>query len=658
MKIPAIINFSNIHKKQIFEENTPEYKALMALRDDGTWKDYVNEQLGLGVSVRYDSSSNVFATQPDRFINNELKENYGTQMLEDDEEVDIDDDNIDIEAGDDLLSNIMVDDEEGDELPDYSLATEPIEMEVQPPVLQPEQNNEQINNNQMQVVSLDDVMSIIQQVMGNSNSPTANPTAAMPDVSGSKDSPLQGGAEALKKVYFQGDGNEILNSDFNALGGQVDNFESHVKGVEPYVKTIGGAPSKTGAAEQPGLKNIDMNFDGTSENNCGDAIIPDNFGTVIEPQADVVDMEVSEPIPSEDPFDLGAGLGDPTRLVKDLPVSSDFDPEEEDEEEYGHDKDTELLLDTDEDEASEPVNGQDEDESSMQEADGDDFKHPDLDRITGGLDYDETPDEEFVDMPEEDFEQPYEEPKAKSITANKDINIGGQRVKLILTGVMITADELSYIGEAVKNAGNSLKQINGKGKELNIIVETADKNFTINYVDTPNNKTKTPFSIANHKFTSLEEALERINYKKSLKEAEVFEKIVGEDIFMREFGMIKESDIFDYMKEPASHVTGWNVMSVGYLNLKNGLNETFSKITQTGKEQNTLVMSNDGTYYLIKGNLKERSKIGTKKELVETKAKKSLGNVQVVGLFENTQEGLGSIMYKIKRTAIPLLVWK
>ena len=65
-----------------------------------------------------------------------------------------------------------------------------------------------------------------------------------------------------------------------------------------------------------------------------------------------------------------------------------------------------------------------------------------------------------------------------------------------------------------------------------------------------------------------------------------------------------------------------------------------------------------GGYYLIKGNLKERSKIGTKKELVYLKENKNYGIAQVVGIYENNASGLGKIMYKIKRTSVPLLVWK
>lgn len=632
MKVPAIINFSDIHDRKIYDDKTAEYKALMSLRENGEFKEFACEQLQLGISIIYDISSNVFAVQPEWFSNNELRENFDR----------LNEDDIDIEADDDFISNILNDDimdYEKEEMIGSKIVNDFKNDEPEFPEFEP-QIDEPINDNKMQVVSLDDVMSIIQQVMGNNASSSGANATSQTTTNG----PLQGGSEALKKSYFQNDGNETLNSDFEVLDNQINSFESHVNGAEPYVKTIGAIPSHNGTPEQPGLLNIDKDFDNSSSNTGSS--IADSQDTIIEPQADVVDME-------DDPFELGLNSTDPARLIKGLPTSDDFDTEDD----YCHDEDTELLLDTD-DEEQNPVYGPDEDMSSMQEAD-DDFKHPDLDRITGGIDYDDEPEDDIVDMPEEDFYIPFDEPIVNTVTANKDVNIGGQRVKLILTGVMITANELDYIGEAVKNAGNSLKQINGKGKEINIIVETADKRYTINYVDTPNNKTKTPFSIANHKFTCLEEALERINYKKSIKEAEVFNKIIGEELFTRNFGGINESDIFDGYKEFTNmNDTGWNVMSVGLLNLKNGLNETFSKITQAGKERNTLVRTKDDKYYLLKGNLKERSKVGTKKQIIDLKAKKSLGDVEVIGLFENTHEGLGDIMYEIKRTSIPLLVWK
>ena len=46
------------------------------------------------------------------------------------------------------------------------------------------------------------------------------------------------------------------------------------------------------------------------------------------------------------------------------------------------------------------------------------------------------------------------------LLTNKYININGQQVKLILTGVMIQMPELNYIGEEVKKSGNKLKEIN------------------------------------------------------------------------------------------------------------------------------------------------------------------------------------------------------
>ena len=640
MKIPASIDFSDTYDRKIFDENSKEYKALSSLVKSGEFKEYQNQQLIMGVSVRYDMTSDVFTVQPDKFQNNELKE--GLELSSGDD--------IDIESDYDELDKFMSDDDgiEDEELvpsidPALPPSDEDVEAEYQ---TWQSQTNEPENNNQMQVVSLDDVMSIIQQVLGNGPGAPAVTASMAPVASEStpegKSGPLEGGKEALKKVYFQGSGNETLDSDFEALYNNIQNLESHISGDNSYANVINANPSLEGAVEQPGLKVMNSFED-----------------TVIEPQAEIVNMNAGAYVAKygqdQEPGyyeDSEEGLMGPDRLVSDLPASDD-DIQDYDSDDEGK----EFLLDIEEDE--DIIDGQDEDESSMMEAPGDEnYKHPDLDRFSAVDDY--SPEEESfdVELGLDELFPAYEEPMTPKITANKQMNIGGQQVQIILTGVMITAPELNYIGESVSKMGNKLKCIHGKDNEINIIVEANNKQYTINYTEEKRNVTKTPFSIKNKfKFSSLEEALSTINYKRVEKEAKVFKKIMSKDVINRGTNNFKDADILKEFKD-IKNISAWNVKSVGFLNLKNGLNETFSRITQTGKESNTLVKDENNNFYLIKGNLKERSKIGTVKELIDLKEKKNYGNVEVVRLYENTDEGLGEIMYDIKRTSVPLLVWK
>ncbi len=586
-----------------------------------------------------------------------------------DDDLNISGEDIDIESDDDWLTNLMngepelktEEPTEGMVSDETTISPDPITKEPEFPEFEPT-NDEPTNDNKMQVVSLDDVLSIIQQVMGNTSAPVNTPavptgTQAQPIMTadagpGKTATPLQGGEEALRQVYFQGEGNETLDSDFDALYDSINNLESHVTNDSSYVDVVGGRAPKNGV-EQPGLKDAGIE-------------------TVIEPQAEIVGEEAPEVdlyCPDKMLPDLSISINDPRnahkpgfyddmedgelgpeRLVQDLPKSSDWDEEDE--------EDKELLLDIDEEE---DMDGSVEDGEELVEAEVDELtgemKHPDLDRFSAVDDYSSGDDEFEIGIPEDEFEPAYEEPVGNAVTVDKSINMGGQKIKLVLTGVIITESEIKYIGEAVKKAGNSLKKIEGQGNKLNIVVEADEKQYTINYVDQPRNKTKTPFAIKSQQFTSLEEALDRINYKRAEKEAEVFNKLVDESILLREFANTKDADIFNDFKE-INITSNWTVRNVGALNLKNGLNEVFSKITQTGTEPNTLVKDQNNNYYLIKGNLKERSKVGTKKELVEYKQKKSLGVVEVIGLFENNEKGLGKVMYKIQRTSIPLLVWK
>lgn len=688
MKVPALINFTDNNERLIFGPETPEYKALHSLKSNGEFKSYQSQQLALGASVRYDATGDIFSVMPDTFQNNVIKEDDGykkgkKQILQDDEE-DIDDlnseeEDVDIEISDDDLDRMVNPTDEDEENADNGLMTQEgdpngieSDMLTSDPVLQPEQNNEFKNNNQMQVVSLDDLMSILQQITGgdtNGNNQAggtnaiggnydAIPAAKDPagDAQPAGPGPLVGGKEGLETSYFLNGGKDVLGSEFESSMENIHNLESHIDGEKSYVNVIGASPKRNGGIPQPGAKalGIDNEMDYENPSACFDDEMSNDAAVSISIDSDLEKIGSNRP---EEDFNGNPVPNGASRLVADLPNSDDF----EDEENYEHDDDTEMLLDIEDDEDMEKpstvINGRDEDQSGMMEAEGDDFKHPDLDRFgVGDMDY--SPEDEVVSYEEDEFEPDYEEEITPAVNVNQNMNLQGQRVQIMLTGVMITMPELTHIGETIKKAGNKLKKIVGKGNTLNMLVEANDKQYVIKYVDQPTNKTKTPFSIRNNNFKSLEEALDRINYKRGARENEVFNKIVDEGVLRMEVASVKESNIFSELNENIKYVAGWNVMPVGYLNLKTCMNETFSRITQSGKEPNTLILTEAGEYYLLKGNMKERSKIGTKKEIVNMKEGKSYGVSKVVGIYENTAEGLGEIMYKIKRTSIPLLVWR
>lgn len=650
MKVPKNIDFSNNNKRKVFDKNTPEYKSLKKIKDEGDFKLYQNQQLAKGSSVGYNISEDIFFTQPNTFEKNTIKEfsipkKENKQLLQDDE--DLDDEDLDIEIGNEDLDNLMDNEDdlenEDNEIFDNNLDNQEI---VEP-----------INNNKMEVVSIDDLRKILSEIlpqndMNNSTDSIVNQTSK---------GPLKGGKEALKKTYFQGSDNEVLDSEFEELYQNLKNLESHIDNEKPYVDIIGAKPKK--GIPQPQLAPLENNededysMDYNNPSGCFDYSMqnPEVKDSIF---SDIDKLRSNAPDESFNGNEVPKGAN---RLIADLPNSDDFDANEEDIEdysldnEYNHDEDTELLLDDD----KEIIDGENEDVSGMMESPIGDFKNPDLDRFgVGEMDYSPNNEEE-ISYDSSEFEPDYEEEIEPAISMNKKVNINGQPIHIILTGVIIGMPEINHISESVKKAGNKLTKIEGKNNELKIIVETNTKRYTINYIDQPKNKTKTPFSINNIKFQSLDEALERINYNTEKKENHVFNTIITKDILSNEVSGPKKSNIFEgFEKDMKNNVSGWNIMPVGVVNLKTGLNETFSRITQAGNEPNTLMLTESGVYYLIKGNLKERSKIGTKKELVYLKENKNYGIAQVVGIYENNASGLGKIMYKIKRTSVPLLVWK
>jgi hypothetical protein len=550
-----------------------------------------------------------------------LREAREIELLKDAEgEEETEDFGLDVEMGDDDLSNII----------------DGVEEE---PVTAPTPEIEPVNNEKMNMVSLDDLKSLLMQILQPANQPVPSPiqTSTTNQTTVAVDAPvgqnLEGGEAALKRAFFQSEGNEILDSEFDFNDPSISNLEGHVNN-QNYLDAIGGQPTASGITQEQGNFDVfDPEMDDEPEFQAGMSVLASS--DCVESRTDY-DMDI-----------IGDGSNAPAganRLVADLPTSPDFDPEEEEE--------SDMLLDVDGEPEEEKIN------EEIMDFDPETEGHPDISRIAGTRDFSPMDEEGDTFLPAVDLEPDFEEPVTPAVNMRKNVNLGGQQVQLILTGVMITMPELNYIGESVKASGAKLKKISGSGNNLCIILEANDKHYTINYVDMPRYQAPTPFSIKNYKFGTLEEALKKISEKRQLKEAEIFHKIIGADMQSRQINEFKESDIFEGLNENVKHVSGWNVFPVGFVNLKNCLNETYRDITQHSKEPNTLFMSQNGNYFLIKGNLKERSKVGVKKELVDLKNNKSYGIGEVVGVFENTAAGLGEIMYKTKRTSIPLLVWK
>jgi len=238
---------------------------------------------------------------------------------------------------------------------------------------------------------------------------------------------------------------------------------------------------------------------------------------------------------------------------------------------------------------------------------------------------------------------------------NGTVDFNGQPVKIQITGFVLTDGEVQELAEAAKKNKCKLVKIESKNEDvLSLIVESNKKHFRINYKDNPYAVSSTPWSIKDFKFGTLKEAFTAINQnkKKVSNQARFFNKLVLEnkDLSKRQITNFRESEAFTKSEFPT-----WATKSVGIVNLKNGLNEVFSNITKHNPiVKNTLVKTKNGEHILLKGCLTE-GKVGAKRQLVDTR--KDYGVVTVVGIYENSQRGLGQIMETIQRVAIPLMVW-
>lgn len=593
----------------------------------------------------------------------------GPQLLKDEEE------DIDIES-------------EGSSLYD-TLNGLPAEEEEEEPAEEVQTTNEPTTNSPMQVVSLEDVLALLKQVQGETATPVAAAQVTVTSDATPSSKGLVGGEEALKKVYFQGEGHETLDSEFDFSNQSAHALEAKFQDQEKYIDSIDGMPKdysdyddldKNGTA-RPQISHIGLqggttiydDMDGGDEANpdlarLGGEVEDETIGAMSvscegddellldgngEPEPKEIDEE-EEPEAAQSQNSASKSLSEfnePTNInsfeevpswIKDFLASQGVDPKAA-WEQFGKEANSELHEIDDVEEENVVDYGDD--------------ANPDLIRFAGPVAQAEE-DEEFEEIDPSEYEEPaVEEPE--TVTTNSTVNIGGTPIKIILTGVVISEGEIKYISESVKHAGNKLKAIQGEGNNLQIVVEANDKQYTINYVDAPKVKEPTPFSIRNLRFGTLEEALGRINHNNVPKTQEVFKSLMTEAISTRGFSNAQDADIFEgIMESKANQVATWTVRAAGTVNLKNGLNETFSNIMQHGTEPNTLVKTEEGEYFILKGNLRERSDLGTVRELVDIVGKKSYGVAKVVGIFENNSKGLGKVMEKLKRTSLPLLVWK
>ena len=246
-----------------------------------------------------------------------------------------------------------------------------------------------------------------------------------------------------------------------------------------------------------------------------------------------------------------------------------------------------------------------------------------------------------------------------------EVDYKGSPVKVVITGWLITEAETKFLAEAVSKSNAQLKKITSKDKDsMTLFVEKNSRLFKVDYNDRPKVETLEAWSIGKTKFTSLKEAIKfGANNKETVSQKDrFFKKLVTEnkDVLNRNISnSYRDTDIFENFDEAKSkYKKTLSVKRTGQVNLKTGINEVFSNITQIAPSiQNTLVKVGEN-YMLIKGNLKEGIKVNDVALLIDINSKNYLGECKVVGLFDNSPKGLQKISEITKKSQLPLLVWK
>lgn len=690
MALPRAIDFSDLTFEQVFNSDTKQYRLLNTIPDD-QWNNYCNKMLGKGISVTYDANSDSFTASPQklkvkeaqmkeskkvlfehgdkiRFSNKEgdiitgtiqdinesndielllpdgsttiyLAEEvmkgqklhgankwFKTYLTEDEKRSLLFDKDTDEEDEDSMeVDGELESSEEDSPEIDFDAEADELTGEIDEPEQEKTVVDDTMNSLETKgmsapnVVSLDDLEKMLNKILGRSTSqqtPEQYPNGEAKEVKETvpalgqgpqpnildtefDDSELNGDEAMLKTVYGQNDG-EILDKEFDVNKDKIGVVKSKI-GEPSYNASLGGEPT-----------------DGKLQGN-------------------VVDIEGS--------FD---------------DAGSEYDAMSDRSDGYGTD---EYLLDDSDFERNAVLSGGVDSYMNADET-GDVFEEdgePDvLPSMSGGPELpDSHPLDGVLDRGSESVPADLSS-TSPGIEVNKTVQCAGIPVQIVLTGVMLTMSEATSIVEGVKKSGLKVKKIeSAKSTELNIIVEAYGKKYKIHYEDVAKGRNKIPFSIKHEKFQSLSEACERINEvnKKDLKEKKNFGLFNDKDILSRQITNTKDTTLLKEF-ENITYVSSWNVKAMGSVNLKTGLNEAYANIITHSKEANTLIKTNNGQFYLMKGNLKERSKVGLKKELVDLEGKKSYGIGTIVGIYENSAKGLGQVMYKTKRTSLPLLIWK
>lgn len=602
MSISKTIDFSSIKVAKAFHNKTKVYETLNTM-NESSWQSYTNKMLLNKVSVKYDAHLDAYVAAP-------LKEAQMTNkkyLLQDEDE-----DGLDMESNAmDIINSVDLGDE-----PEVAPETEIYPAEepemTAPPVAQPEPAAPVVQAGSPSI-DLSQLEALLTKILGTSGAGATTPNPAQPPMPASQ-TPAPGA--------FVGN---ILDTEFENNADNISFIEQ--KKDTGYMDLIDPKFSEKKAA-MAGTDEALADITGVEDDLAGTPM--SNVDTVNPDENELNEWGASEYSDYEN-----ATTANGTLKEEDEDELNEYENSEM--EHYG--AQTGTLNEIDEEEDTEEESGVEEEEV--------------------GSDSDWDMGEESDD---EDAYASYAEEEDEPITAQGTANVGGQAVQIILTGVMITPKEVAYVAESAKKNGMKLKAVKGAGKVVNFIVEANNKTYTIKYEDLPKSKTKTPFSIKNYTFQTLDEAFDGINLSKTkaLKEASNFKSLVGKDVASRSITDIKEANILSEFagKVSKDYIPGWNMKGVGSINLKTGLNETYSNITEHSEEKNTLVKTKDGQFFLIKGNLKERSEVGTKRQLVDLDNKRDFGVGTVVGIYENSIKGLGQVMFKTKRTTLPLLTWK
>lgn len=631
MKIPKGIDFSNVNEKKLFKNSSKEYKTLMSLNDEGEWKDYVNEMLSVGISVTYDASGDFFIIKPVAFKENNSK------MYSKGKKLKLDDFSFLFEDASSM----------DDSSSDYEIN---LNEESYP-------WDECISDQEKRYGS----KKRAEKICGSIKAKNENKT--------NKGKKLVENNFDKKYLLHDDDEEELedLNNNNLDIESSVNDLihldDDDVELATPETAEV-AAPNQT---QQPtanltvaDIENIVKQFlSGQNSTTDQPTSVPDDLAsgeasTVNQDttsDVDVLESEFSENHSKinviENKIENGESYLD---ILNGEGIIGEQEPVE--------------LESIESEETFAPSYEQNNNIQGPSEFDI--YEEPEEERIIK-----ESPEDELeIIQPTEyeegdfDFVEPEEEPEI--VPNNSTVNVGGTPVKIQITGWLITIPEVTALAESVKKNKAKLRKLqSNNNKELFLYVECNNKIYKIRYEDRPKLELSRPWSIKDKKFATINEAISLVRDRKITNDREKhFKNLIAQDkdLSTRSLTNLKESNIFeDYRNEKNSinYVPGWNVKHVGALDLKKGLNEVFSNITQhNNKSKNTLFKTKDGNYFLLKGNLGEASQKGEKRHLVDLEGKKDYGVGQVIGIFENNYKGLGQIMEKIQRTSIPLLVWK